>query len=121
MTDAPVVVVLDNRTLMFGKLNLGQVKKYRDILFAKVADIPRRDPIQFTFDVVPIIGDSLRVYHPEVTDEWLMEHLDLTNVYDVFHKVFDANGLRLMPVGELTPTAESAAPSATTSMTSTAD
>lgn len=83
-----VAVTLDGRAYVAAPLNFAALQKYGDFITSIAGHFTIKDIPQ----VAGIIGASLRRNHPELTDEFLMENIDLRNARDLLGAVLGASG-----------------------------
>lgn len=92
------ITMLNGKKYKLGALNLKQLEKYRELIFVRMPNFRTVSPWDAMFDMVPVIGDSIRVYSPDVTDDQLKEWLTLDTVFQTFNQVLEANFLKLIPL-----------------------
>lgn len=93
------VIVIGGRELEVPPLNIVQLKKYSDVVNARIAD----DESGFDFMVKQseVIHAAIQRNYPDIPLEWVQEHVDLANIREIYGAVMAINGI--MPSGDKQP------------------
>ena len=94
--------------LRFGALDLEELEKYKVLVFETMPNFEKCDPWDAMWKMIPAITDSLRAYHPDITDQEVKKLLTVHNVFHVFNRVMQASFLKVDAVaaGEPQPVAQ---------------
>ena len=88
-----VEVEIGDTTFVVPPLTLGQLKRMAPILEKLGKNDNAAPPLEQLDDITHLIGEALRRNYPELTDEELLEMLEIKTVSDITEKVMNVSGL----------------------------
>jgi hypothetical protein len=100
-----VSVYLAGQELVVPPLSVRQFRDNIAILTRSVGEVTPENIADRMGQFVPIIGMALRRNYPEITDEYLLDALDLKTFVDFTLAVQSASGMKVGKPGEASPVA----------------
>ncbi len=98
-----IAVVVDGQELIVPSLTVRQFKQHQEILTKPPAE--GMDAATFMESRIPAIGDALRRNYPDITDDALLDKVDLANFRELVRAVQAASGMKVVKPGEVDPVA----------------
>lgn len=100
-----IAVVLGTREYIVPSLSVRQYREHRELL-SKPIEAKTDSEVLDVFDrYLPLIGVALRRNYPELSDDDLLDLLDLGNFREVLAAISGASGLQAVKAGEAAPVA----------------
>jgi hypothetical protein len=100
-----VPVYFDGKEWIVPPLSVRQFRDNLALLTEPVGEVNPANAIDRMNKFVPVVGLALRRNYPEVTDEYLLDALDLRTFFEVLVAVQKASGLKVATPGEAAPVA----------------
>lgn len=100
-----VPVYFDGQERIVPPLSVRQFRDNLELITEPVGEVTPENAVERMGKFVPLIGKALRRNYPEMTDEYLLDALDLRTFVEALVAVQSASGLKAAKPGEAPPVA----------------